>query len=82
MALSSLNPTQTQAWKNLEEHFKRMESVSMKALFQADPERADKFHLQWNDFLLDFSKNNSSAFLISIKLESIIKYKSWTLSIL
>lgn len=58
MALPTLNPSQTQAWQNLEKHFQSMQTVSMQSLFQQDAQRADKFHLEWNDFLLDYSKNN------------------------
>ena len=29
----------------------------MKALFQSDSDRTTHFHLEWNDFLLDYSKN-------------------------
>ena len=57
MALSTVNPSQTQAWQKLEQHFKSMQSVSMKTLFEQDPARAEKFHIQWNDFLIDYSKN-------------------------
>ena len=57
MALSTGNPTQTKAWQKLEQHFKSMQSVSMKTLFEQDPARAEKFHIQWNDFLIDYSKN-------------------------
>ncbi|MBU3681972.1 MAG: glucose-6-phosphate isomerase [Flavobacterium sp.] len=57
MALSTVNPTQTSAWQKLEQHFKSMQSVSMKTLFQHDPTRAEKFHIQWNDFVVDYSKN-------------------------
>jgi glucose-6-phosphate isomerase len=57
MALNTINPTKTAAWKKLEVHFSEMQNVSMKELFQLDDERANKLHLQWNDFLIDYSKN-------------------------
>ena len=57
MALSTVNPSQTQAWQKSEQHFKSMQSVSMKTLFEPDTARAEKFHIQWNDFLIDYSKN-------------------------
>ena len=34
-----------------------MKSIHMKSLFAEDPNRAQKFHLKWNDFLVDYSKN-------------------------
>lgn len=57
MALQSTNPSGTQAWQALREHFNEMQYASMKEMFAADPQRAQKFHIRWNDFLLDYSKN-------------------------
>ena len=34
-----------------------MKNVSMKEMFANDKSRAEKFHIQWNDFLVDYSKN-------------------------
>lgn len=61
MALQSINPTQTQAWKKLQAHFETMKNVQMQQLFANEPARAEKMHLQWNDFLVDYSKNIISA---------------------
>lgn len=55
--LKSINPTQTNSWQKLQAHFNTMSSVQMKQLFDADPERFDKFSAQFNDILIDFSKN-------------------------
>ena len=57
MALQNTNPSSTAAWKAIQEHFETMKNVSMKKMFQEDPSRASKFHIQWNDFLIDYSKN-------------------------
>ena len=57
MALPKINPTKSNAWQQLENHFLEMKTVSMPELFQNDKERAEKFHLQWDDFLVDYSKN-------------------------
>lgn len=57
MRLKAINPTQTDAWKKLQEHFKEMKSVQMRDLFAKDQERFSKFSLKFNDILLDFSKN-------------------------
>ena len=57
MALKSTNPTKTLAWQKLQQHFQEMENVQMKSLFSEDSTRAAQFHIQWNDFLVDFSKN-------------------------
>jgi glucose-6-phosphate isomerase len=58
MALPNTNPTNTLAWQKLNRHFAEMENVSIKEMFANDKARAKKFHIQWNDFLVDYSKNN------------------------
>jgi glucose-6-phosphate isomerase len=57
MPLENTNPTTTSAWLNLQKHFAEMQNVSMQEMFQNDSSRADKFRLEWNDFLVDYSKN-------------------------
>ena len=57
MALASNNPSGTLAWQNLRKHFEDMQYVTMQELFQKDEKRVSDFHIQWNDFLVDFSKN-------------------------
>ncbi|KGO91586.1 glucose-6-phosphate isomerase [Flavobacterium subsaxonicum] len=57
MALQNINPTSTAAWKALGEHFAEMQTASMQDMFAADTNRAEKFHIKWNDFLIDYSKN-------------------------
>ncbi|MBC7643301.1 MAG: glucose-6-phosphate isomerase [Flavobacterium sp.] len=57
MSLPIINPTKTQAWQNLQKHFLKMNAASMKEMFANDTQRTQKFHVQWNDFLLDYSKN-------------------------
>jgi glucose-6-phosphate isomerase len=69
MALSTGNPTQTAAWQKLEQHFQQLQSVSMKTLFQQDPQRAQKFHIQWNDFMVDFSKNRITEETLNLLLQ-------------
>ena len=39
MALPKINPTSTQAWSNLQEHFTAMESVKMQTLFANEIDR-------------------------------------------
>jgi len=57
MALPKVNPSQTAAWQKIQSHFEKMQPISMKDLFASDANRAEKFHIQWNDFLVDYSKN-------------------------
>ena len=57
MALQAINPTQTKAWKQLQNHFEVMQKQSIKTLFTQNPNRAQQFHIHWDDFLVDYSKN-------------------------
>jgi glucose-6-phosphate isomerase len=57
MPLNSINPTQTAAWQKLQAHFEQMKSIQMQDLFAADASRAANMHIEWQDFLLDYSKN-------------------------
>ena len=57
MALPKVNPSQTAAWQQIQSHFEKMQTTSMKDLFVSEANRAEKFHIQWNDFLVDYSKN-------------------------
>jgi len=53
----NINPTETTAWNSLTQHYQEMKEVQMKDLFAAEPDRFKKFSLQFEDILLDFSKN-------------------------
>jgi glucose-6-phosphate isomerase len=57
MPLQTINPTQTIAWQNLENHFQKMQNASMKTMFKEDENRTEKLHIKWNDFVVDYSKN-------------------------
>ncbi len=69
MALQKINPTQTIAWKKLQEHYNQIATISMKEMFASDSQRSQKFHLKWNDFLIDYSKNNINPETINLLLE-------------
>ena len=55
--LPKINPSETKSWNKLNEHFQKMQKTHMKGLFAEDPERFSKFSVQFNDILLDYSKN-------------------------
>jgi len=85
MALPNINPTITNAWQQLQRHYEKMQNAQMKTLFAEDPSRAQKFHVQWNDFLVDYSKNIITPETIGLLLElanevqlkdAIVKYFS------
>ncbi|PRD53910.1 glucose-6-phosphate isomerase [Sphingobacterium gobiense] len=49
--------TTTQAYKYLADHYISINEKSLKQLFAEDPQRFEKFSLQLEDILVDFSKN-------------------------
>lgn len=55
--LPHINPTGTNAWKNLVEHSEHMKQNSIRQLFKEDTERFKKFAFCINDMVVDFSKN-------------------------
>jgi glucose-6-phosphate isomerase len=61
MPLHTLNPTQTAAWQKLQAHFDANKDLRMQDLFAEDSQRTAKFHMEWKDFLLDYSKNRITA---------------------
>ena len=69
MALQTINPSETKAWKKLNEHFTEMKGVSMQEMFKEDALRTQKFHIQWERFLVDFSKNKINQKTIDLLLE-------------
>lgn len=68
MPLKNTNPAQTESWVALKNHFAEMQKKETKELFEKDADRVLKFHIQWNDFLVDFSKNNVSQKTIELLL--------------
>lgn len=77
MALNTINPTETEAWIKLREHFENIQYQSTKELFVNDSNRAEKFTIEWQDFFVDFSKNNwteeTIALLINLANEVDLK---------
>ncbi|MCC6598562.1 MAG: glucose-6-phosphate isomerase [Alphaproteobacteria bacterium] len=53
--------TKRPEWLALENHFKEMEDVPLRALFADDPSRFDHFHLRLDGLLFDYSKHKINA---------------------
>ena len=49
--------TASPAWSALASHYEATKDMHMKDMFESDPNRFEKFHLQFEDLLYDFSKN-------------------------
>lgn len=69
MTLETINPSGTVAWQKLRAHFEKMEYVSMKEMFANDKQRAEKFTIEWHDYLVDFSKNKITEETINLLVE-------------
>ena len=68
------------AWQALTEHAKFMSTQHMRQLFDTDTERFDKFHLQLNDILLDYSKNiiDENTLQLLCQLAEQARLSDWT----
>lgn len=69
MALPSVNPTATNSWKKLQDHYNKISNSHMKDLFAQNKERANKFTINWDDFYVDFSKNRITEETLKYLLE-------------
>ncbi|MEM7572083.1 MAG: glucose-6-phosphate isomerase [Bacteroidota bacterium] len=67
--LPSINPTTTDAWQALQQHFKSIAEVEMKDLFFQDESRFENFHRKLEDLLLDFSKNRITEETLDLLLQ-------------
>ncbi len=72
MPLPRINPAQTSSWKDLQEHYEQLKSKHLKDLFASDPDRAARFSIRWNGFLVDYSKNRIDAKTLNL-LESLAR---------
>jgi glucose-6-phosphate isomerase len=63
------NLTSSPAWKALAEHFKEIESLHMRDLFQNDPHRFEKFSLETGGLFFDYSKNRITEKTMSLLLD-------------
>ena len=64
--LPVVNPTQTQAWKALNDHFEQMGQRHLRELFATDDQRFSKFSIQSGDILFDYSKNHIDSTSIEL----------------
>src|SRR5687768_12210641 len=76
--LTNVDPTLTAAWRKLEMIFLTLQATHMHELFHDDPERFQKFSLQFGDILVDYSKNilNEEALKQLVELATEAELKS------
>ncbi|MGL6194467.1 MAG: glucose-6-phosphate isomerase, partial [Thermoguttaceae bacterium] len=52
-----MTPNTLNSWKNLEKHRQEMDAVTMRQMFNSEPNRFEKFSVQFGKLLFDYSKN-------------------------
>ncbi|AEW44208.1 glucose-6-phosphate isomerase [Serratia symbiotica str. 'Cinara cedri'] len=71
--MKNINPTQTSAWKALQQDFAKMKDIHIADLFAQDSERFYKFSITFNDqMLVDYSKNRITIETLQ-KLQALAK---------
>ena len=69
MALPKINPTTTQSWSKLQEHFTAMETVTMQTLFATQTDRKERMSLATDLVSLDFSKNRITSHTLDLLIQ-------------
>ncbi|MDC9589329.1 glucose-6-phosphate isomerase [Xenorhabdus sp. XENO-10] len=60
--MKNINPSQTEAWKALQQHFEQMKNMHLRELFEQDKERFTAFSATFDQqILVDYSKNRITA---------------------
>ena len=65
--MSSL--TTSKAWIALQNHYNETRNYSIREAFKQDPERFNKFSINFNEILFDYSKNRISEDTVTLLLE-------------
>lgn len=76
--LPTNNPIEAAAWQKLEMMFLTLQATHMRELFQEDPDRFEKFSIEFEDILVDYSKNilNEEALNLLFQLAHEVELKS------
>lgn len=71
--------TNSPAWQALKDHFAKIASVQMRALFEENPGRFEQFSLRFEDILFDYSKNriNQETVNLLIALAEQANLRQW-----
>lgn len=69
MALKNINPTKTLAWKKLNTHFSEIKEIHLKEFFKNNPNRKEEFTINFDDFVIDYSKNRINQETINLLIE-------------
>ena len=71
--------TDMAAWQALQKHFQEIKDVHMRDMFNEDKQRFEKFSVQFNDILYDFSKNriNNETIELLLQLAKEVNLGKW-----
>jgi len=71
--------TQSTTWLALKKHYDDLRHIHMRDMFESDENRFDKYSLQQNDILYDFSKNrvNDETINLLLQLAKDINLSQW-----
>lgn len=65
----NVNPTDTKAWGDLTKHFSKVGALHLKDILKNDPKRFEKYSIQFEDILVDLSKNRLTDETIDLLLD-------------
>ena len=65
----SVNPTKTKSWSALLQHYTQNKDVTIKSLFAEDANRFNKYSLDIENILFDYSKNNITEETLKLLLD-------------
>ncbi len=70
---------QTEEWRALEDHWRKISTTQMRDLFAQDPERFENMSLNNCGMLLDYSKNiiDRKGLMLLMELAKAVDLKSW-----
>ncbi len=75
--LHNIDPTSTAPWKKLKKHHQMIKNIPMRDMFGKDKDRFSNFSIEWEDILVDYSKNrlNSETLQHLLSLAKSVKLK-------
>jgi len=71
--------TQSKAWLALKQHYEEIKHTHMRDMFDDDDKRFEKFSVQLNDILYDYSKNriNDETLTLLLQLANDVELPKW-----
>ena len=67
--LKNINPTKTNAWKKLTEHFQEAKNLELQKLFADDQNRSSNYEISLGDLKLNYAKNRINKETLSLLVD-------------